>query len=229
MLFIVDFDGTIALTDTVDELLERFADPAWRRIEEQWVAGRINSQECMSAQLALVSADRTELEDFLQSVAIDPYFPDFVRYASAFAGIAVVSDGLDYPIRHALGRFFIPPLPVYANRLEFRTRGVGLSFPHADAACRHQSGVCKCAVARAHDAGRGRSIVLIGDGRSDRCLAHSANHVFAKGSLRKYCEDQAIEHTPFDSFNDVLAVIRKWDTAQFNRRLWEIPCPLEAR
>ena len=141
MLFIVDFDGTIALTDTVDVLLERFADPAWRDIEEQWVAGRISSQECMSAQLALVSADRTELEGFLQSVAIDPFFADFVRYASAFAAIAVVSDGLDYPIRHALRSCLVPPLPVYANRLEFRSRGLGLSFPHADAACRHQSGV----------------------------------------------------------------------------------------
>ena len=33
MLFIVDFDGTIAPTDTVDALLEKFAAPEWRRIE----------------------------------------------------------------------------------------------------------------------------------------------------------------------------------------------------
>ncbi|HYA37988.1 MAG TPA: MtnX-like HAD-IB family phosphatase [Candidatus Methylomirabilis sp.] len=229
MLFIVDFDGTIAPTDTVDALLETFADPEWRRVEEQWITGQLNSQECMKAQLALVRADRAILESFLQSVVIDPFFSGFVQHASAFADIAVVSDGLDYPIRHALQKHDIPPLPVYANKLEFRKHGLDLSFPHADQVCAHRSGVCKCAAARALDDGRGLSTVLIGDGRSDRCLARSADYVFAKGSLRKYCEEEGITHTPFDSFDDVLAVIRNWNTTPFNQRLRERTCPLEAR
>lgn len=229
MLFIVDFDGTIAPADTVDALLERHADPAWRRVEAQWVSGRINSRECMKAQLALVRTDRPTVEAFLQSVGLDPFFPGFVRHASTFADVAVVSDGLDYTIRHALQRLSIPPIPVYANRLEFRPRGLDISFPHTDAGCLQRSGVCKCAAARALDDGRGLSTVLIGDGRSDRCLARSADHVFAKDSLRGFCQDEGITHTPFDSFDDVLAVIRKWDTSQFNQRLRERTCPLEAR
>ena len=229
MLFIVDFDGTIAPTDTVDALLERFADPEWRRVEEQWITGQLNSQECMKAQLALVSADRVILESFLQSIFIDPFFSDFVQYVSVFADIAVVSDGLDYTIQHALQKLVIPPIPVYANRLEFRARGLGISFPHTDAACAYQSGVCKCAVARSLDHGRELTTVLIGDGRSDRCIARSADYVFAKGSLRKYCEDEGIRCTSFDSFHDVLTVVRKWDTAQFNQSLRERTCPLEAR
>ncbi len=228
MLFIVDFDGTIAPTDTVDALLESFAAPEWRRIEERWVAGHINSQQCMKAQLALVRADRQILEGFLQSVAVDPYFSEFVRYARTFAEVAVVSDGLDYPIRHALQKLDIPPLPVRANHLVFREDRLDISFPHMDPGCAHQSGVCKCAVAHALDGGRGRSTVLIGDGRSDRCLARNADHVFAKDSLRRYCEDQGIAHTPFDSFQDVLAVVRTWDTAPFNPSLPERICPLEA-
>lgn len=229
MLFIVDFDGTIAPSDTVDALLERFADPEWRRIEEQWITGQLNSQECMKAQLDLVSADRAILEGFLQSIVIDPFFSDFVQYASAFADIAVVSDGLDYPIRYALQKHGIPPLPLYANRLEFRNHGLDISFPHSDSGCAHRSGVCKCAAARALDDGRGLTTVLIGDGRSDRCIARSADYVFAKGSLRRYCEDEGISCTSFDSFDDVMAVIRKWDTTQFNQRSRERTCPLEAR
>lgn len=229
MLFIVDFDGTVAPTDTVDALLERFADPKWQQIEEWWITGQLNSQECMKAQLSLVSADRAILEDYLQSVAIDPFFADFVQYASEFSEVAVVSDGLDYPIRHALQKLNIPPIPVYANRLEFQTRGLDISFPHTDKACTHQSGVCKCAVARALDAGRELSTVLIGDGRSDRCIARSADYVFAKGGLRRFCEAEGITHTPFDSFNDILTVIRKWDTAPFNQLIRERICPLEAR
>src|SRR5216683_2611488 len=135
MLFIIDFDGTVASADTVDDLLERFADPEWRRIEEQWVEGRINSQECMAAQIALVAEDRPVLESFLRSVFIDPSFPEFVRFASTFADLAIVSDGIDYPIRHALQRLDIPPIPIFANRLGFRPRGLDISFPYSETAC----------------------------------------------------------------------------------------------
>jgi 2-hydroxy-3-keto-5-methylthiopentenyl-1-phosphate phosphatase len=226
MLFIIDFDGTVAPTDTVDALLERFADPEWRGIEEQWVNGQINSRECMARQLALVSADRPVLEAFLKSVAIDPAFPAFVRYASTFADLAIVSDGLDYPIRHALQRLDIPPIPIYANRLDFRPRGLDISFPYTDPACAVKSGVCKCAVSRAVDAGRGLTTVLIGDGRSDQCIARQAGYVFARGSLLRFCREENISHMAFDSFADVLAVIRGWNVRPHEKLSKERECPL---
>ncbi len=228
MLFIIDFDGTVAPTDTVDALLERFADPEWRRIEEQWVNGQINSRECMASQIALVSADRPVLEDFLKSVAIDPAFPSFVRFASTFAELAIVSDGLDYPIRQALQKLDIPPIPVYANRLGFRPGGLDISFPYTDATCAVKSGVCKCAVSRAVDAGRGLTTVLIGDGRSDQCIAREASYVFAKGSLLRFCREENIDHIAFDSFADVLAVIRGWNIQPREMPLKELECPLAA-
>ena len=226
MLFIIDFDGTVAPTDTVDALLERFADPEWRRIEDQWVKGQINSQECMAAQLALVSSDRAVLEDFLNSVAIDPAFLAFVRYASTFADLAIVSDGLDYPIRHALRKFDIPPIPIYANRLGFRPRGLDISFPYTDSACAVKSGVCKCAVSRAVDAGRGLTTVLVGDGRSDQCIAREASYVFAKGSLLGFCREENISHIAFDSFADVTAVVRGWNLRPHEKLFEERSCPL---
>src|SRR5436190_283119 len=131
MLFIIDFDGTVAPADTVDALLDRFADPEWLRIEERWVAGEINSQECMAAQLSLVSGDRAALEEFLQSVVIDPFFPEFVRQVSPYADLAIVSDGLDHPIRHALRKIGLS-VPIFANHLLFRGNGLALSFPYAD-------------------------------------------------------------------------------------------------
>ncbi len=225
MLFIIDFDGTVAPTDTVDALLERFADPEWRRIEEQWVSGEINSQQCMAAQIALVSGESTELLEFLQSVTIDPSFVDFVRYVWPFADLAVVSDGLDYPIRYALRQ--VPfPIPIYANGLAFRRGGLDIWFPHGDSGCAVGSGLCKCAVARSVNAGRGLSTVLIGDGRSDLCLARSADHVFAKGALRSYCEAESIIHTSFETFDDVLTVIRRWNARDHEGVPRESECPL---
>ena len=229
MLFIVDFDGTIAPHDTVDGLLERFADPAWKDIEEAWIAGRLNSRDCMRSQLVLVGADHTALEEYFQSVEIDPSFPDFVRYASALGEVAVVSDGIDYPIFRAMERYGIASTPVFSNRLEFTAHGLELSFPYSSAGCTPQSGVCKCAVARTLDAGRGLHTVLIGDGRSDLCVARSVDHVFAKDSLQRYCQAEGIAHTPFESFSDVLSVIQNWDTTHSNLISREQPCRLATR
>lgn len=209
MLFIIDFDGTVAPTDTVDALLERFAHPDWRAVEAQWVRGEINSQQCMAAQLAMVRTDQSVVRRFLEQAEIDPSFPEFVTYARGFADLAVVSDGLDYTILHSL-RSIEPPVPIYANALEFRTQCLGIGFPHADAACIVSSGVCKCAVARNIDAGRGVPTILIGDGQSDTCVARTVSHVFAKGSLLRFCVAENIAHTPFETFADVMAVLREW-------------------
>ncbi len=225
MLFVIDFDGTVAPADTVDALLERFADPEWQRIEERWVRGEIDSRQCMAEQIALVEGDDDALEDFLRSVEIDPTFPPFVRHAATFADLVIISDGLDYPIAHALRRAGLS-IPIYANRLAFRRGGLGIAFPHSDSSCAVGSGVCKCAVARRVDAGRGLPTVLIGDGRSDLCFARSADFVFAKGTLRRLCEAENINHAPFATFGEVLAVIRRWQAQTIEGPPRECECPL---
>jgi 2-hydroxy-3-keto-5-methylthiopentenyl-1-phosphate phosphatase len=210
VLFVVDFDGTIAPRDTVDSLLARFAGPEWVDIEKQWVRGEITSRQCMASQIALVQGEQEALEAFLKAVQIDPGFADFVHYVRPFADLAVVSDGIDLPIRHAL-RHLDVPMPVYANRLGFRQGGLEIGFPYSDSGCEVGSGVCKCAVARAVNGDRGLSTILIGDGRSDLCVARRADFVFAKGSLIDYCKAENIVHTPFETFADVLSVVRQWN------------------
>src|SRR5882724_7363024 len=65
-----DFDGTITKRDTTDAVLEAFAMPPWQDIEEDWVAGRIGSRECMTRQLALVKASESDLNALLDSLEI---------------------------------------------------------------------------------------------------------------------------------------------------------------
>lgn len=218
MLFIIDFDGTVAPIDTVDALLETFADPSWRQIEDEWTSGRLNSRECMKAQLALVRVNRVALENYFRSIVIDPFFPAFVKYVSAYAEIAVVSDGIDYPIHLALRKLGLSSVGVYANHLEFPAGGLDISFPFACGTCTQQSGVCKCNVMRTLNVRAGEPSILIGDGRSDYCVARAVNYVFAKGSLREYCENEGIAHSPIDSFHEVLSEIQKWDASRFNRQ-----------
>ena len=222
MLFIIDFDGTVAPEDTVDALLRDFAGPDWERLEEDWVRGSINSQQCMAGQIALVRGEHGRLKEFLESVEIDPSFAAFVDFVRGFGEVVVVSDGLDYPIRHALWKAGID-VPVVANAMQFREGGLGITFPYGSADCTVGRGVCKCATSRDFNAGRGVPVILVGDGRSDQCIARIADYVFAKSTLKSICEAEGIRHVAFETFADVLDVVRGWVEAQ---QFKEQPCPL---
>lgn len=211
MLFVIDFDGTLARTDTVDAMLEKFASPAWKDVEQDWQSGRITAIECMGQQIRMVRAEPVALEAFFESIELDPSFLPFYHHARRFGTVAIVSDGLDHPIQVATRKAGLPEMPVFANRLHFVPHGIDISFPHLNPCCGAGNGVCKCAIARDLAQPEG-SVVLIGDGKSDACLAHQADVVFAKKSLLSYCEEQGIAHIPFGSFDDVLAVVAQWPT-----------------
>lgn len=210
MLFVIDFDGTLALRDTVDTLLEKFAPAAWKDVEQDWLQGRISAVECMGQQIRMVRADRPALEDFFQSIELDASFLPFYHHVCRHAAVAIVSDGLDHPIQVATHKAGLPYIPVFANRLHFVPNGIDISFPHLDADCDAGNGVCKCAVARDLAQPLGGLMVLVGDGKSDACLAHRADVVFAKKSLLAYCVENGIAHIPFDNFDDVLNVVKTW-------------------
>ncbi|MBN8728770.1 MAG: MtnX-like HAD-IB family phosphatase [Xanthomonadales bacterium] len=201
-----DFDGTISVRDTTDALLERFGRPGWEAVERAWREGEIGSRECMARQVALVEASPSELDAWLDEVAIDPAFPAFVAAAQA-AGIplTVLSDGLDHAIARILGRHGLGDLPVVANRLEaVGENGWRLEFPFGRTGC--PSGNCKCGAAGDAHAAR-RRVLLIGDGASDFCVAGEADLVFAKGRLVEHCRTAAIPHLPIVDFRDALALL----------------------
>lgn len=203
-----DFDGTIALDDTTDTLLERFARPGWEVLEADWRQGRIGSHDCMAGQVALLDMDQRELDAHLAESVIDPAFAAFVKAAhSAGVHIEVLSDGLDYAIRTILARYGLDWMPVTSNRLEpAGEREWRLAFPNASNVCRVASGTCKCARADKAQAAR-KQVLLIGDGASDFCVAGAADFVFAKGKLIAHCRTQDIPHAPIDGFADALDLL----------------------
>lgn len=203
-----DFDGTIAVEDITDALLERFARPGWEALERAWQAGEIGSRECMAGQVALLDVSRAELDACLEEMRIDPAFPAFVAAAHrAGLPVRVVSDGLDHAIRTILARHGLDALPVQANRLVADgARRWRLEFPFADADCRKASGMCKCASAvRAHNTHQ--RVLLVGDGASDFCAAGEADFVFAKHRLIEHCRHAGIPHVAIVGFADALELL----------------------
>jgi len=204
----VDFDGTIAPQDTTDLILERFADPAWRDIEEEWRAGRIGSRECMVRQIDLIRASEEELDAFINEIEIDPGFHDFVRLcAEGGHDVTVVSDGLDRTVGRVLRRAGLS-VPFRANHLEWvgenRWR---LRFPYAKSDCRVLSGHCKCGSLEALST---VPRVVVGDGRSDFCMSTQADLVLAKGALADYCRRNGLPYQPFTDFTMATRLFADW-------------------
>lgn len=204
---VCDFDGTISLADTTDALLERFADPAWHAIEDRWVAGEIGSAECMQQQVALLDVCQEELDNWLDTVKIDPYFKAFVQLCEAHAiPLEIASDGIDYAIHRILRAHGLGHIPVVANRLTVTgPRSYALSAPGPR--CITGAGVCKCVIIDQVRARGTQHVLYVGDGRSDFCVSEKVDLVAAKASLLTHCEQLDLPHKAFDHFADVASIL----------------------
>jgi 2-hydroxy-3-keto-5-methylthiopentenyl-1-phosphate phosphatase len=202
-----DFDGTVSLEDVTDTLLAKLGRSGWEELEAQWRSGSIGSRECMAGQVSLLGGEVSELDAVIDGIGIDPGFPAFVKLARALGvTVVILSDGLDYAIKRILAAHGIDsPLQVVANHL-LRTPAEAwqLAFPHAKVDCR--SGNCKCACAKRQQ-WQGRSTLVIGDGRSDVCVANRADFVFAKDRLLEHCRDSSIPHRAITGFMEAAALL----------------------
>jgi 2,3-diketo-5-methylthio-1-phosphopentane phosphatase len=222
----VDFDGTIMQCDTTDHLLERYALPQWRAVEEDWAAGRIGSRTCMERQVELLRVTPDALLATVEGLEIDPGFPGFLAMLARH-GIAatIVSDGLDLVIDTVLRRHRLA-VPFYANRL----RHAGgdrwtLEFPNFSASCGSAAGHCKCA--RIED-WAGHLTVVVGDGRSDFCIAGRADLVLAKSGLIEECRAGGLPFLPFRTFEEAERLLNGWLTSDPESAREAARVPLEA-
>ena len=209
MRIFCDFDGTISTVDTTDLVLSRLAPPAWREIEDEWIAGRIDAARCMRDQIGLLTASDAALDVVLDEVEIDPSFGVFAAWCERQSiPLVVLSDGVERFIQRIMARNGLGHLPVYANRASPES-GWRLSQPWADRHCSAGQGVCKCALALGPHERRGT--VFIGDGRSDFCLGMEADMVFAKSKLAEHLAANGAPFFTFHSFHDIAAVLSRKD------------------
>jgi 2,3-diketo-5-methylthio-1-phosphopentane phosphatase len=190
---LLDFDGTVTVKDTVDAILERFAEPAWRDVEEDWKDGKIGSRECLAKQTALIRATPKEIDSLIDEIEIDPGFDEFMQTCKRLdVDVTIVSDGYRRSIERVLDRAGCA-LPSRSGVLEYRgRRRWKLTSPVSRADCSSGSNTCKCMVASETNV----PTILIGDGRSDFCVANEVNLVLAKGSLARHCAENEICYQP---------------------------------
>ncbi|MDE2488258.1 MAG: MtnX-like HAD-IB family phosphatase [Alphaproteobacteria bacterium] len=202
-----DFDGTISVIDTTDHVLDSLAAPQWEALEADWVAGRIDASTCMRGQVALIQGADADLDEALDRVELDPGFPAFAAWCADNAiPLTIVSDGVDYFIRRILSRHGLGHLPVISNSLAGKPGARRLAQPHSREGCAAGAGVCKCAATAARTRAA-ETVVYVGDGRSDFCVSHRADVLFAKGALADYAAGRGEAHHAFETFHEITATL----------------------
>jgi len=205
LLLFCDFDGTVSRRDVGYNMYHHFSGGRNDELLPDWRAGKMSSRECLTREAAMVNATSQEILAYIEQFEIDPGFADFVALAKK-NGIAptILSDGLDFYIRHILGRNGLDQLAVIANIGHLNGSGLTIDFPRTNRTCT-RCGNCKGEIIEEfrERAETPVTTVFVGDGYSDICATRSADLLFAKKDLERYCVEHKIAYTKYDTFFDV--------------------------
>lgn len=203
-----DFDGTITKKDSVNDFLEKYTGDKWLESEKLWIEGKISSRENATIQVGLLkNISQKQLDDYINTIEIDDYFPDFVDYVrSKNIRLTILSDGFDLFIQKVLERNNLD-IPFYANKLLYKDGEFSIEFPYYNENCDKKAGMCKCKKVKEC------RFCYIGDGTSDLCIATKADFLFASKKLHTYCKENNIQHSHFTSFRNIIEVLKESDYA----------------
>jgi len=205
ILIFCDFDGTISRRDVGYNLYHHFSGGRNDLLLPDWKSGRMSSRECLTREAEMVTASTEEIMAFLDQFTIDPGFAEFDSLCRK-NGVEpiILSDGLDFYIRHILGKYHLGHMRVISNIGHLNGTGLTIEFPRTNRECR-RCGACKGEIIEEF---RDRcdepvTTVFVGDGYSDVCATRAADLLFAKKDLERYCLEHKVAYTKFDTFFDV--------------------------
>jgi 2-hydroxy-3-keto-5-methylthiopentenyl-1-phosphate phosphatase len=200
-----DFDGTIAMVDTAEYILKRFAVGNWKALDRLFERGEITLEECLRRQFRLVHVSEEQMLDALEGVmSLRPQFDRLVQYCkSNSTSLTIVSAGLDFVIEHYLKlNGWSESVAVCVAKARVTANGVEFEFPplHDETSANFKQDL-----ARKHKR-QGETVIYIGDGSGDFYAAKEADRVFAvQGSkLAKLCQMHRVSFKPITDFQEVI-------------------------
>jgi len=199
-----DFDGTITRNNLSILLREQFACGKWRRIELDYLRGRVSVEQSNRLQYALIEEPRERLQEFVrQHIDVRPGFREFVRYCRDNAiKFVIVSSGLDFYIETVLVEIGMPDLELHCGRTVFTKDGIGISYTDPEGNTIDKGFKDKYLFWLKRSA---RNLIYIGDGLSDLEAARCADHVFATGHLATLLRAESVAWSCFIDFYDFLS------------------------
>jgi HAD superfamily phosphoserine phosphatase-like hydrolase len=205
----VDFDGTIVNTDTAQIALDRFGDPGWLRIDQEFERGQASFEESLRREFAMLKAPpEAIIEEVRRVTAIRPNFDRLMDYCRDIRlPVAIVSGGLDFCIRHFLNRDgWLRSMKIYAPISKFTGNGYTVTFPElsGDGWINFKDGLVR------KEKLNGKRVFFVGNGYGDLSAAKEATYSFAiKGSrLAELLQEQRIKHEEIDDFQQLVAALQ---------------------
>jgi len=204
---VLDFDGTITLRDTGDELFRTFGQ--FEPIHTELLDGQMTVAEYYRRSVAMLPAELTpeQVHAWALTMDVDPGMEALVALCRRNRIlVAIASDGFDVYIEPILRQAGLADIPVFSNRLVHSERGWSAVFPGATESC-----TCFCASCKRNAVLRALAeddlLIYVGDGRSDTCAARHADVIFAKHHLAAWCTQERVPHHPFRTLHDVHRIL----------------------
>jgi len=209
IVVIADFDGTITKRDSLVEILNNFAHPAWHKIKYQINKGRLGTRIGLRKEFALCNITKDQFLNFLNKhIKIDTTFKNFLKFCrKKHLKFLVLSGGFKLNIDTVFRKYGIKNVDFYANRITFRGNSVKLIFHPKAKNCKSCSH-CKAPYIKQFKK-KGYYTIYIGDSVTDRCPGRVADMVFAKHHLAEYCKAKGIAYIPYNTFGQIQKYLSK--------------------
>lgn len=208
LIFLVDFDRTITLNDSTDELMNQFNPQLVEEYQGKFRRGELRVREYIKGLLESLKLTKEDYEKAVsRNLQIDPDFKKFIelgyemRIVSAGTYENILpnfqKEGIDIPLEH-----------IYSNKLTFREDNIEITFPYDNEDS--DEGICKKTILLKYKQ-KYKKVFFIGDGYSDIGAASKADFVFAKRGryLEKYCLEKGIDVFVYDTFHDIIEYVKK--------------------
>ncbi len=205
-----DFDGTVTLNDTFENVAEKFAEGDWRAVDDEYVKGEITLEECLRRQGAMVRASKSQILHELNRVTkFRPGFDNLAEYCKTnHYPLVLVSAGLDFVIKHLLTRQnWSDKVELFAATATCTSKGIKFDF----AKLRDNRSISfKDDTVRYYKM-KADAVAYVGDGRWDLHALRNADLRFAikNSKLAELCKEQEIQTTIVADFKEVVTFLQK--------------------
>ena len=197
-----DFDGTVTFEDVAFAMLDARSRGDWRKIHALYEGAQITVGRFNQLAFDQVRATRKELLASIEGkIGIRPGFADMVEACRRRDfRLVVVSNGLEFYIRHILKGLGFPGIEVYAAKARFQHRRISVQYVGPDGKPIDDA-FKEAYVSLFRD--QGYRVIYVGNGSSDYFPAKRSHSVFATSTLLKTCRKAHLECFPFDDFHEV--------------------------
>ncbi len=204
-----DFDGTITLRDVSFMLLDAFADGDWHKVHDEYHAAHMTVGEFNNRVFSMVRASKeTMLEYLRERVEVREGLKELAAVCRRKDyKLVIVSNGLDFYIRHILDSQGLSYVESHAARTVFSPDGLKVAYIGPEGNVLMDG--FKETYTRLFRS-RGCRVIYAGDGFSDAGAACLAQKIFAIDGLLKYCRQANIEHSTFDKLSDIAKEIENF-------------------